>query len=202
VLASSQGFGPARNIVAFTGGDLTCRPEFYAACARRIKECTDLWVLIESNGHGLTPANLDVLMDAGVDAFWLDIKASDSERHAWLTGCANQRLLDLPSEILGRGFVLEVLSLYIPSLVEADQLEAIAERLCAADRGIPFTILAFFPEFRMMDFRSPTVEEMVEAYERVRGTGLDNVRLGNLGVFLHSERDQEYLLSRAAEAIT
>jgi hypothetical protein len=26
---SPQGFGPARNIVAFTGGDVMCCPEFY-----------------------------------------------------------------------------------------------------------------------------------------------------------------------------
>jgi len=37
------GMGPARNIVAFTGGDLTCCPEFYIECTKRIKAETDLW---------------------------------------------------------------------------------------------------------------------------------------------------------------
>ena len=36
------------NIVGFTGGDLTCRPNFYARCAQLIKENTELWVLVES----------------------------------------------------------------------------------------------------------------------------------------------------------
>jgi len=77
--------------------------------------------------------------------------------------------------------VLEVLSLLIPRLVEADQLGKIALTLKTVDRGIPFTILAFFPEHKMKDFRSPTVEEMVRAYEAVKSIGLTNIRLGNVG---------------------
>jgi pyruvate-formate lyase-activating enzyme len=146
---SPQGFGPARNVVAFTGGDLTCRPDFYAACARLIKKHTDLWVLIETNGYGLTPDNLDILRDSGVDSFWLDIKAEDAERHRWLTGSDNRLILQSPEEMLKRDFVVEVLSLYIPEVVDADELGRIAGRLASVDRSIPFTILAFFPEYKM-----------------------------------------------------
>ena len=195
ILISPQGFGPARNIVAFTGGDVTCCPEFYEQCARLIKTHTNLWVLIETNGYGLTAHNLDRLQAAGVDAFWLDIKAHDGEKHRWLTGCDNERILKLPAEILKRGFALEVLSLYIPDLVESDQLANIARDLAAVDPAIPFTLLAFFPQYQMQDFRSPTTEEMVDAYRKVKATGLTNIRLGNLGVFVRNDRDQELLLT-------
>lgn len=47
-----------------------------------------------------------------------------------------------------RGFVLEVLSLYIPSVVETEDLVKIAWILRAVDRAIPFTILAFFLNIR------------------------------------------------------
>ncbi|UCG14286.1 MAG: radical SAM protein [Deltaproteobacteria bacterium] len=190
---SSQGFGPARNIVAFTGGDLTCRPEFYAQCAQLIKRNTRLWVLIETNGYGLTPEHLDCFKAFGVDGFWLDIKAEDPERHRWLTGTDNQWILQLPEELLKRGFVLEVLSLYIPGVVEVEELGRIARRLAAWDTGIPFTILAFFPEYKLKDVRCPTVEEMVRAYEEARTAGLRRVRLGNLGVFVKSEAEYRYL---------
>lgn len=193
ILFSPQGFGPARNIVAFTGGDVSCCPEFYAQCTQLIKHHTQLLILIETNGYGLTPQNLDYLHESGVDAFWLDIKAYDSKKHKWLTGCSNDYILKLPREILTRNFVLEVLSLYIPDLVEAEELEQIAFLLKNTDSGIPFTILAFFPEYRMKDFRSPTVVEMVEAYQRVKLTGLQNVRLGNVGVFARSKPDLNYL---------
>jgi pyruvate formate lyase activating enzyme len=191
ITLSPQGYGPARNIVAFTGGDLTCRPHFYAEFARRVKSETKLWVLVETNGLGLTPKNLDLLQEAGVDAFWLDIKAYEEGVHRWLTGSSNEWILRLPQEILGRGFVLEVLSLYIPSVVETDQLRCIARLLASAGEDIPFTILAFFPEYRMLAFREPTVDEMLEAYAAVRDAGLKNVRLGNIGVFARTLADVE-----------
>jgi pyruvate-formate lyase-activating enzyme len=193
IVLSPQGFGPARNIVAFTGGDITCCPEFYGECARLIKKQTKLWVLIETNGYGLTPQNLDCLTENGVDTFWLDIKTFDAEKHKWLTGCANDHILKLPQEIIRRGFVLEVLSLYIPGLVEVDDLVNIAHILAAADADIPFTILAFFPEYRMKDFAPPSAAEMVDAYERLKTVGLTHVRLGNVGVFTRTAADRAFL---------
>jgi pyruvate-formate lyase-activating enzyme len=193
---SPQGFGPARNIIAFTGGDVTCCPEFYRECARLIKTHTKLWLLLETNGYDLTPRNLDDLRADGVEAFWLDIKAFRPETHAWLTGCRNDRILTLPAEMIKRGFVLEVLSLYIPGLVEAKELGKIGRLLAGVDPEIPFTILAFFPEYRMKAFRSPTVEEMAPAYGEVKSAGLKNIRLGNLGVFARNPSDLAYLASR------
>jgi len=195
ILLSPQGLGPARNIVAFTGGDITCRPEFYGECARLVKTHTKLWLLIETNGYGLTHQNLDYLKESGVDAFWLDIKAFDPKKHKWLTGCTNEHILKLPEEMTKRDFVLEVLSLYIPNLVETDQLINIAQLLQKSDPDIPFTILAFFPEHQMKDFRSPNVEEIVDAYQEVKSVGLKNIRLGNVGVFARTEKDQTYLVS-------
>jgi pyruvate formate lyase activating enzyme len=130
-----------------------------------------------------------------VDAFWLDIKAYDADKHKWLTGCSNEHILRLPEEILKRGFTLEVLSLYIPGLVESDELERIARLLAAVDAEIPFTILAFFPEYQMKDFRSPNTREMVEAYRKVKSAGLKNIRLGNSGIFIRSTEDWDYLLA-------
>lgn len=195
ILLSPQGFGPARNIIAFTGGDVACCPEFYERCAHLIKAQTRLWILIETNGYGLTPKNLDRLQDSGVDGFWLDIKAHDDQKHKWLTGCSNDHILKLPEEILKRGFTMEVLSLYIPTLVESDELEKIARDLSAVNPAIPFTVLAFFPEYQMKDFRKPNPKEMVEAYTKVKSAGLQNIRLGNLGVFLQSEEDREYFMA-------
>ncbi|NIO28569.1 MAG: radical SAM protein [Candidatus Latescibacteria bacterium] len=199
VVLSPQGFGPARNIVAFTGGDLTCLPEFYGECTRLIKDRTKLWVLIETNGYGLTSRNLDYLQESGVDAFWLDIKAFDPRTHKWLTGCTNESILHLPEEMVKRGFVLEVLSLYIPNLVEGDELVNIARLIEKVDRTIPFTVLAFFPEYRMRDYQTPTIEKMVEAYKRIKSLGLENVRLGNIGVFVRTEEDRQYLSSQLGD---
>jgi pyruvate formate lyase activating enzyme len=94
---SPQGWGQARNIVAFTGGDLTCQPEFYAKSVELIKELEEtVWVLIETNGYGLTPHTLDLFQQVGVDSFWRDIKAYDDDVHRRLTDVSNARILKLP----------------------------------------------------------------------------------------------------------
>ena len=94
-----------------------------------------------------------------------------------------------------------MLSLYIPGLVETDQLENIARSLKQVDRSIPFTILAFFPEYRMKKFARPAVWEMIEAYNRVKATGLENIRLGNVGVFAPTKVDQDYLMSCVGKGV-
>jgi pyruvate-formate lyase-activating enzyme len=61
------------------------------------------------------------------------------------------------------------------------------------DPEIPFTILAFFPEYQMKRYKSPKASDMVEAYIGVKTVGLRNVRLGNTGVFASSEEDYRLL---------
>ena len=72
-----------------------------------------------------------------------------------MTGCSNERILKLPFEIKKRCFVLEVLSLFIPGWVEADQIENIAQILNEEDPQIPYTILAFFPEYQLKEIPLP-----------------------------------------------
>jgi pyruvate formate lyase activating enzyme len=190
-----QGFGPVRNIVAFTGGDIACRADFYAQATERIKGgAPDLWVLLETNGYGLTPANLDLLAAAKLDAFWLDIKAHDADLYRRLCGTGNATVLAAPAEILRRGMVLEVLTVYIPGWVETDEFRAIARHLVALDPTIPFTILAFSPAFRLPHVPSPTMAQMLDAYRAVREEGLVNVKLGNCGRFARTSEEWETLV--------
>lgn len=196
IVLSEQGYGPARNIVAFTGGDVACQAEFYAEATEKIKSrCSSkLWVLLETNGYGLIPENLDLLASAGLDSFWLDIKAYDEETYRRLCGVTNRWILKTPEWIVDRGFTLEVLSLYIPGWVETDQLVKIAELLCNVDSEIPFTLLAFFPAHKLLNGRSPTIKEMLSAYKAVKEVGLKNVKLGNCQVFIKSRSDLKKLL--------
>ena len=197
VLISPQGYGPARNIVAFTGGDVVCRAEFYAEAAEKIKEHSPrkLWVLVETNGYGLTQRNLEILASGGVDSFWLDIKAYDERTYKRLCGTTNRWILEAPARIVDMGFTLEVLTLYIPGWVERDQIVRIARLIREVDRNIPFTILAFFPAYRLYKSRPPTLMEMVETFRAVREEGLKNVKLGNIGVFAKTQEDLRLLVS-------
>jgi len=69
------------------------------------------------------------------------------------------------------------------------------------DRSIPFTLLAFFPQYRMKEFARSAVWQMIEAYHRVKATGLENIRLGNVGVFAPTKVDQDYLISCVGKGV-
>ncbi len=191
---SEQGWGPARNIVAFTGGDLACQPDFYVKSAESIKELTErVWVLLETNGYGLIPDTLERLQQSGIDTFCLDINAYDETIHSKLTGVSNTRILKLPAELKESGFVLELLSLVIPGWVEADQIGKIATVLASVDAEIPFTILAFFPAYKMIDVPTPNLRQMIDAYNAAKDAGLRKIKLGNVHLFVKTQEDYDVL---------
>ncbi len=192
-------WGPARNIISFTGGDLACQPDFYVEAAEEIKRLKkDLWVLFETNGHGLTPKNLDLFKESGIDSYWLDIKAYDDGVHRRLTGSSVKRILELPAEIVERGFVLEVSTVYIPDWVEDDQIASIAELIAQVDFKTPYAIIAFIPEHKLKHTKSPDFRQMVGAFEAAKDAGLENVRLGNLGRFVKRSDEYEMLFEMGA----
>jgi pyruvate-formate lyase-activating enzyme len=192
-------WGPARNIISFTGGDLACQPEFYVKATKLIKDLRrNLWVLFETNGHGMTPGNLNLFKEAGIDSFWLDIKAYDDGIHHRITGSSNERILGLPSEMVERGFTLEVTTVHIPGWVEVDQIGAIAASLAQVDPDTPYGIIAFFPEHELRDIPSPDYNQMVKAFEVSVDAGLKNVRLGNLGRFVKTNEEYDTLFQLGA----
>jgi len=197
IVLSPQGFGPARNILAFTGGDLTCNHQYYALAAERIKEVTDekLWVLVETNGYALTKKNLEILREGGVDSFWLDIKAYDEASYRKLCGTSNSTVLESLALMVDLDFTVEVLTLFIPGIVETDQHRQIARLIADVDSSIPTTLLAFFPSYKLKDNRSPTFSEMMTSYWVLREEGLNNLRLGNIGVFAKTEEQVEVVKS-------
>ncbi len=197
ITASVQGYGPARNIIAFTGGDLACQPNYYAEAAHAIKEEAgqNMWVLLETNGYALTNHNLGILKDGGIDSFWLDIKAYDPKIYKNLCGTSNQTVLESIQLSYDAGFVLELLTLYIPGWVETDQHTAIAQHIANTDPSIPTTLLAFFPTYLLSQVHPPTLQEMMQSAQAMQQQGLTNLRLGNIGVFIKTQHDYDTLHS-------
>lgn len=197
IVLSPQGWGPARNIASFTGGDLYCQPAFYIKTFKLLKkEASDVWIHIETNGYGLTPKNLELLCEAGLDSIWLDLKAYHEDVYRYLCGTTNKWILELPALIHDMGLVLEIVILYIPTLVEVEQIELMGRLVAGVDRDIPVMLLAFFPQHRLSMLSTPTVEEMVNAYRVLKEKcKLNNVRIGNVGIFAKTESDVERLAS-------
>lgn len=197
IILSPQGFGPARNILAFTGGDLTCNPLYYAKSAEKIKEETNekIKILVESNGYALTKENLRILKDGGVDSYWLDIKAFNEDVYKKLCGTSNKTVLKSLELIVDFDFTVEVLTLFIPNYVETDQHKQIAKLVADIDDEIPITLLAFFPSYKLMNNRKPSFDEMMNSYAEMKAAGLKNIGLGNLRVFAKTEEQIEKVQS-------
>ncbi|MEW5759428.1 MAG: radical SAM protein [Candidatus Thermoplasmatota archaeon] len=194
VVLSPQGFGPATNIIAYTGGDLACCPDFYVQLTEKIKEkCKKCFVLFETNGYGLTPENLELLRGGGIDSFWLDIKAYDEKTYRKLCGVSNKHILSLPERILDLGFELEILALYIPNWVEKDELVKIAKLITTVDPYTPFTLLAFFPSYRLIENRAPNIFEILNTYTAMKEEGLKRIKIGNCHVFARSREEWSLL---------
>ncbi|MDI6826639.1 MAG: hypothetical protein QMD36_05680 [Candidatus Aenigmarchaeota archaeon] len=73
------------------------------------------------------------------------------------------------------------------------ELRRFAKLLAQVDSTIPFIILAFFPEHKLIDVPSPNFQQMIEAYHAARDAGLKNIKLGNIGRFARTEKDYEIL---------
>jgi len=195
VVWSPQGWGPARNIAAFTGGDIVCQAAYYAEAAEKIKDVCDVWILVETNGFGLTDENLDTLRAGGIDSFWLDIKAYEEPVYQKLCGTTNHHILTSIQRAVDVGFVLEILTLFIPKWVETDQHKKIAELIMETDPSIPTTLLAFFPEYKLKEVRRPSLHEMVQSFLAMKEIGLQNLRLGNIGIFARTNEELALLVN-------
>ncbi len=158
------------------------------------KEAPDLWIHVETNGYGLTRRNLEAYWEAGLDSIWLDMKAYHEHVYRRLCGTTNKHILELPALIHDMGFVLEIVLLYIPGIVETDQIRLFGELIASVDKDIPVTLLAFFPEYKMMNYRSPTLQEMLSAYKALVEKGLRRVKIGNVGIFCKSRNEVEELV--------
>lgn len=107
-------------------------------------------------------------------------------------------MLELPAEIVERGFVFEVSTVCIPGWAEANQICEIAGLLAGVDPETPYGMIAFIPENEMRDVPSPDYGQIVDAFEADRDAGLRNVRVGNLGCFVSDMDQYEVLLGMGA----
>jgi pyruvate-formate lyase-activating enzyme len=86
-----------------------------------------------------------------------------------------------------------MLTLYVPGIVETDQHRSIAKLICDIDSSIPTTLLAFFPSYKLKEYRSPTFKEMMASYNIMKTEGLKYIRLGNIGVFTKTDEQREQI---------
>ena len=115
-----------------------------------------------------------------------DLKALDDRLHRTLTGASNKRtlenflLLAKIAEKRRKPPLLVASTLLIPGYITPDEVGAIARFIADIDPDIPYSLLAFYPQFLMNDLPTTSRREAYLCYEAACSSGLKRVHIGNI----------------------
>ncbi|UCF89214.1 MAG: radical SAM protein, partial [bacterium] len=115
-----------------------------------------------------------------------DLKAFDDNLHRALTGVSNHRTLEnfarAASRISERPDPppLVASTLMVPGYIDAGEVSAIASYIADLDPDIPYSLLAFHPQFKMRDLPVTSRTLAEKCREAAEGAGLRKVRIGNV----------------------
>ena len=177
--------------ICYFGGDPTPQlPLSLKASRLAIKENPDriLRVCWETNGS-MNPKLLDPMMDLALKSggcVKFDLKAWDKHLHQALTGTSNHRTLG--NFTRAAQFRMQRLSppaliantLLVPGYIDAGEIRALAKFIAAIDPNIPYSLLAFHPQFYMSDLPLTSRELADDCLQAAWDAGLKQVRLGNV----------------------
>ncbi len=114
-----------------------------------------------------------------------DLKAWNESIHIALTGTSNRRTLEnferAALRISERPEVplLVASTLLVPGYVDLEEVRNIARFIASLDPNIPYSLLAFHPDFLMDDLPTTSWEHMMSCYEAAKEAGLTIVHIGN-----------------------
>ncbi len=115
----------------------------------------------------------------------VDLKAWDEGIHQALCGVSNRHTLEsfrrLAAWIPMRREppLLVASTLLVPGYVDHVEVKNLATFIKELDPEIPYTLLAFYPDFWLVDLPTTSAKHATECLEIAREAGLRRVRLGN-----------------------
>jgi len=131
-----------------------------------------------SNGNATAEA-LDYLRP-WLDVFKIDLKTMSDRRYRKLGGVLNH-ILDAIRLTSERGFWVEVVTLVVPGFNDSDdELREAAEFIASVSTHIPWHVIAFRKNYRMVDPSDTKPQDLKRAAAIGREAGLDFVYAGNL----------------------
>jgi len=181
---------PSVSCICFFGGDPTPQLHHALSISRlALKNRGDriLRICWETNG------SMDVrLLRRMADLSWpsggcikIDIKAWNEDVHRALCGVGNRRTLENFAYLAGRisGWPapppLIASTLLVPGYIDEVEVRGIATFIASLDVAIPYTLLAFSPQFFMNDLPSTSRALASRCLAVACEVGLKRVRIGN-----------------------
>lgn len=177
--------------ICYFGGDPSPQLPYLLRASRLAREINQGRILRtcwETNG-GMNKRLLRDVADTALASggcIKFDLKAWDETLHIALTGVTNRRTLEnfawLADLIPTRPepHFLIASTLMVPGYLDAREIGRIAAFIASLNTDIPYSLLAFHPEYKMTDL-DPTSRKQAQACLEAAGqTGLNRVKLGNL----------------------
>jgi pyruvate formate lyase activating enzyme len=176
--------------ICYFGGDPTPQLDHALAASRVARERNRnriLRICWETNGamhKNLLRKMTELSLETG-GTVKFDLKAWTAGLHRALTGVDNdwtfanfsraaQRISERPDPPL-----LVASTLLVPGYIDADEVGRIARFIAEIDPDIPYSLLAFHPDFLMDDLPVTSVDEAEACLAAAETAGLSRVRLGN-----------------------
>ncbi len=177
--------------ICYFGGDPTPQLPFSLKAARRARKMRPggiLRICWETNG-AMHPELLDDMMELAVESggcVKFDLKAWDPTLHRVLSGVGNQRTLENFERAAAFGMrrlippVLTASTLLVPGYIDGREVRRIAEFIAGLNPQIPYSLLAFHPQFRMADLPVTPRALAERCVAAAREAGLTQVHVGNV----------------------
>jgi len=178
---------PTTFCICFFGGDPSPQfPHVREICDFALKK--GIRICFETNGGASREIIKKMaqysLFSQGIIKF--DLKAFNENLHFALTGVSNKNTLE-NFEFIAKTYLkkakkpfLVASTLIVPGYVEKEEIEKIARFIASLDPEIPYSILAFSPQFLMKDLPLVSKKLAFECFEAAKKAGLLNVNLANL----------------------
>ncbi|MBN1455434.1 MAG: radical SAM protein [Methanomicrobia archaeon] len=161
-------YGELPSEAMITGGEPTLDKVYLVQLVRGLKTRGFSKIVLMTNGYALGEDERYVpeLTEAGLTEAHVDVKAYSEELHQWYTGKSSKPVLRAIERLNASGITLIVQTVFIPGIVDLDEIEQIARFLAAVNENIPYRINPFAPTFAVDRVsRRPTLEEMERAYD-------------------------------------
>ena len=177
--------------VCYFGGDPSPQLPYLLHASRQIRNKNKdriLRICWETNGamsKNLLKDAADSALESG-GCIKFDLKAWDETLHIVLTGVTNRRTLENFRRLAGLipsrpdPPLLIASTLMVPGYIDGLEVGHIARFITALNPHIPYSLLAFHPDYRMTDLDTTSRELADECLNAARQEGLTRVRVGNL----------------------
>ena len=177
--------------ICYFGGDPSPQLPFSLRASREAitrNEGRVLRICWETNGS-MHPELLDEMMELALNSggcVKFDLKAWNPYLHMALTGVTNQRTLDnfaRAAKTIERRSTpppLIASSLLIPGYIDEKEISAMAKFIADLNPEIPYSLLAFHPQFYMSDLPVTSKQLAIRCYQAAQDAGLKRVRIGNV----------------------